>query len=475
LFFFAHKQILARKGQKINEIDLLVKYAIITLVPAPIRYAEQIPDMVRIWEPEGYFLTQVRIWEAQSQARHQLYNSPNAKQLNQIQTALKLSPEDIKSLREAKGHETNKLLRVVQSRLSPEVGNFLHLGNTGSDVLDTSLSLQIIDSLKIIENDFKQLENALKILALKYKDTLQIGRTHGQHAIPQTFGRQVVGWYAEVKRGIERIDRTKKTIAVGKCSGEIGTHVFIEPELEELALKKLGLKPDEASTQIISRDRHTEVVGLMIVNSDTLARIAESIRHLAMTEVGEVREPLNEQGHPGSSAMPHKRNPELSERIIGLNRIIRSTLAEESDASRVLFERDMSNSSTERYVFPDLFENLAYACRLTAFIISNLEVFPDKMLKNLNLTHGAIYSSRLMNALIETGKYSRTQAHDLVRKLTQQAIDQEISLRTLASNEPQIAKLLKAKELDELFNPKFYLKNIDVAFKRAGIKASRNS
>jgi adenylosuccinate lyase len=444
-------------------------------MPAPIRYAEQIPDVVKIWEPEGYFLAQVKIWKAQSEARHELHNSPNAKQLKQIQTALELTPDDIKALQEAKGHETNKLLRTVQSRLSPQVGNFIHLGNTGSDVLDTSLSLQIIESLNIIENDFNSLGKALKKLALKHKDTLQIGRTHGQHAIPQTFGRQVVGWYAEVMRGIERIERAKKTIAVGKCSGEIGTHVFIDPKLEELALKKLGLKPDEAPTQIISRDRHTEVVGLLVVNSDTLARIAESIRHLAMTEISEVREPFNEKAHPGSSAMPHKRNPELAERIIGLNRVIRSKLSEESEAARMLFERDMSNSSTERYVFPDLFENLAYACRLTTFIMDNLEVFPDKMRKNLNLTHGAIYSSRLMNALIKTGKYSRTQAHDLVRKLTQQAIDQEIELRTLAANEPQITQLLKAKELDELFDPKFYLKNIDVAFKRAGIKASRHS
>jgi adenylosuccinate lyase len=438
-------------------------------MPAPIRYAEQIPDMVKIWEPEGYFLAQTKIWEAQSEARHKLYNSPNAKQLKQVRAALRLTPDDIKILQEAKGHETNKLLRTIQSRLSPEVGNFIHLGNTGSDVLDTSLSLQIIESLNIVDNDFNQLAKSLRKLAIKHKDTLQIGRTHGQHAIPQTFGRQVLGWYAEVKRGIERIARAKKTIAVGKCSGEIGTHVFIDPKLEELALKKLGLKPDEAPTQIISRDRHTEVVGLMTINSNTLARIAEDIRHLAMTEIGEVREPFEGLTHPGSSAMPHKRNPELSERIIGLDRVIRSKLAEESAASKALFERDMSNSSTERYVFPDLFENLTYETRLTKFIIDNLKVFPDKMRKNLNLTHGAIYSSRLMNALIETGKYSRTQAHDLVRNLAQQAIEQEIELQILASNEPQISKLLKVKELDELFNPKFYLKNINVAFKRTRI------
>ncbi|KKQ35130.1 MAG: Adenylosuccinate lyase [Microgenomates group bacterium GW2011_GWA2_37_6] len=442
-------------------------------MPAPTRYAEQIPDIVKIWEPEGYFLAQTKIWEAECVARHELYGKPTAKQLKLIKSALKLTAKDIIILREGKGHETNKLLRTVQARLSPETGNFIHLGNTSSDVLDTSLSLQIIESLNILGNDFNQLRKSLKKLALKHRETLQIGRTHGQHAIPQTFGRQVVGWYAEVRRGIERIDHAKKIIAFGKLSGEIGTHVYIEPKLEKLTLIKLGLKPDEAPTQIISRDRHIEVVGLMVTNSATLARIAENIRHLAMAEVGEVREPFEGLAHPGSSAMPHKRNPELSERIIGLDRVIRSKIIEESESAKALLERDISHSSTERYVFPDLFESLTYAVRLTNFIIENLEVFPDKMRENLNMTHGAIYSSRLLNALIESGKYSRTEAYDLVRKLVQKSIDKKTDLKDLALNDPETKKTLKTKEIEALFDPKFYLKNIDVAFERAGIISSK--
>lgn len=438
-------------------------------MPAPMRYREQIPDIARIWEPEGYFRAQTEIWEAQCEARHELYGAPTIKQLKLIRSALKLTIEDINTLQEAKGHETKKLLRAIQSRLSSEAGNFIHLGNTSSDVLDTSLSLQIINSLEIIKKDFDKLGSSLKKLSIKHKETLQVGRTHGQHAIPQTFGRQVIGWYAEVKRGIERIDRAKKIIAFGKCSGEIGTHVHIEPKLEKLALSKLGLKPDEAPTQIISRDRHVEVVGLMIPNSNTLARIAENIRHLAMTEVGEVREPFEGLVPAGSSAMPHKRNPELSERIIGLDRIIRSKITEESEASRSLLERDISHSSTERYVFPDLFENLTYATRLTKFIIDNLEVFPDKMRENLNITHGAIYSSRLLNALIDTGKYPRTQAYDLVRKLAQKAIDGKIDLKDLALKDPIVKTLLKIREIESIFDPKFYLKNISVAFERTGV------
>jgi adenylosuccinate lyase len=438
-------------------------------MPLPKRYAGQVPEIVRIWEAEGNFESRIGIWLAQSRARNKLYGKPNKKQLKEIEKGLKLSARDIEELNVAKGHETNKLLRKVQSKISPEAGNFIHLGNTSYDVVDTGLSLQIIESLEILKKDFIGLSESLKKLALKHKNTIQIGRTHGQHAIPQTFGRQVVGWYAEVKRGIERIDLAKQVISVGRISGEVGTHVFIEPELEEETLSQLGLKPDEASTQIISRDRHTEVVALMGINSSTLARIAENIRSLTLTEIGEVREPFESDQQQGSSAMPHKRNPELCERIIGLDREVRGAVTMEFGATKVLFERDMSHSSTERYVFPDVFGNLDYMARLAKRIVDGLEVFPEKMKRNLELTHGAIYSSNLLNALIATGKFTRTQAYDLVKRLAQQAIDKEINLRVLAGKEPQIAKLLKPKQLDELFDLKFYLRNIGVAFKRTRI------
>lgn len=441
-------------------------------MPLPERYAGQVPEMTKVWEPEGYFKMQTRIWQAQSEARHEIDGKPTAEQLKEIQTALALTPEDITALNEAKGHETNKLLRRVQARLSPEAGNFIHLGNTSSDVLDTSLSLQIIESLGIVGNDFSQLGKSLGKLALKHKETPQIGRSHGQHAIPQTFGRQVVGWFAEVERGIERVDRAKKVIAVGKCSGEIGTHVFISPELEEKALAKLGLKPDEAPTQVISRDRHAEVVSLMGVNGSTLARISENIRLLSMTDVGELREPFSEE-QQGSSAMPHKRNPELSERVKGLNRNIRETVGAELDASILWLERDISHSSTERFVYPDLFGNLSYAARLVKQVIDGLVVNTEAMLANINKTHGAIYSPRLLNALVESGKLSRTDAYELVKSLAQKAIDARIHLKKLAIQDPKITAILKIESLEELFDPKFFLKNIDVAFKRTGLIFSK--
>lgn len=438
-------------------------------MPLPKRYQGQVIEIVKIWEAEGYFQTQLKIWKAQCIARNKLYGKPNKKQLEQINKALDLNAEEIAELTIAKGHETNKLLRKVQSKLSTEAGNFIHLGNTGSDVLDTSLSLQIIESLNIIEKEFTALCLSLKKMAIKHRSTLQIGRTHGQHAVPQVFGRQVLGWYQEIQRGIERIQKAKKIISVGKLSGEVGTHVFIDPKLEETALKILKITADESSTQIISRDRHAEVVSLLAVNSATLARIADNIRHLAMTEIGEVREPF-ENNQQGSSAMPHKRNPELSERIIGLDRVIKGTVIAELSATNVLFERDMSHSSTERFVFPDLFGNLLYMTRLTKFVIDGLEVFPKKMLNNLKMTHGAIYSSRLLNALIDTNTFTRTDAYELVKTLTQKAIDDEVDLQILAKANKEITKALSTSKIDELFDPSFYLRNIDVAYKRSGIK-----
>lgn len=439
-------------------------------MPLPQRYSEQVSDMHKIWEPEGYFASQLRIWLAQCEARNELFDKPNDSELSEIKQALTLSAEEIESLSNAGGHETNKLLRLVQGKASKEAGNYIHKGNTSSDVLDTSVALQILDSLAILEADFDKLLDSLKALTIKHKKTLQVGRSHGQHAVPHTFGRQVLGWLAEVKRDKERLERAKKVIAFGKCSGEIGTSVFIEPEVEELALKKLGLTPDTAATQVISRDRHAEVLSLLAVNAGTLDRIAVNIRLLSITDVGEVREPFDPANQQGSSAMPHKRNPELSERVSGLARVIRSAAAEELQSQALWFERDISHSSTERFAFPDAFEGLLYAVRLMQEIIEGLVVYEDKMLENLNNTYGAVYSPRLFNALLETEKGSRTEWYELVKGLAQEAMDTKTQLKELALKNEQITEVLEAGVVEELFNPEFYLRNIDTAYIRAGFK-----
>lgn len=438
-------------------------------MPLPDRYADQVPDMEAIWAPEGYFRAQTRIWVAQCEARYELLGTPSAEQVEQIRQALALSPNDIKELNVAKGHETNKLLRLVQNRLDPETGNFLHKGNTSSDVLDTSLSLQNIAALDILTRDYNELDRALEDKAKEYRYTVQVGRTHGQHAIPQVFGRQVLGWMAEIGRGGVRIDKAKETIAVGKLSGEIGTHVFIEPVLEELALAKLGLRPDPAPTQVISRDQHAEVIAMLAVNAGGLERVATNIRLLSMPEVGELREPFDRAAQQGSSAMPHKRNPELSERICGLAGWVRVAASGELGASNLWLERDISHSSEERFSFPDAYGCLAYATRLATFVIKGMEVFPDKMRTNLDVTYGAIYSPSLLNSLIDSGQMSRTEAYELVKGLVLEAMDQEKPLLGLARENEQINQIIPGEKLAEMFSPEYYLRNIDVAYKRLGI------
>lgn len=443
-------------------------------MPLPERYAKEIPEVTKIWEPEGYFTAQGKIWVAQSEARNELTGKPSTRQLDAIREALILSPEDLNYLVNAKGHETNRFLRLIQEKLqkktgNSEAGNFVHLGNTSSDVLDTSTSLQMIESLNIVGDDFKDLGEALHKRADQFDDQLQIARSHTQNGIPHTFGRQLLGWYAEVKRGEERIKKAKELISVGKCSGEFGTNVFISPEIEELSLKKLGLKPDEAPTQVISRDRHAEVLCLMAVNGGTLARIGTNIRLLAMTEVGEVREPFEAGSQQGSSAMPHKRNTELSERICGLDRIIRGAAMEELESQALWLDRDISHSSTERFTFPDSFGCLAYATRLTKKIIEEMVVFPDRMTANVDQTYGAVYSARLLNSLLETDKISRTVAYELVKGLAQKAMDEKKKLHTLASEDKTITSLINQETLSDLFLPTFYLKNIGVARQRLGL------
>lgn len=439
-------------------------------MPMPERYKEKIPELISIWEAEGNFNAQTSVWVAQCEAKSELYGFPTPEGIALIREAVVLTPDDVLYLIEPEGHETNKLLRRVQGRLPQDIGNEMHKGGTSSDVLDTSLAIQVCESIDICKNEFGVLADTILRRSAEHSSTLQVARTHTQHAIVQTFERQLLGWYAEVLRGVERLERAKQVIAVGKLSGEVGTNVYIPPELEELALKKLGLRPDEAPTQIISRDRHAEVIALLAVNGGTLARIATNIRLLSMTDVGEVREPFAEGSQQGSSAMPHKRNPEIAERVVGLNRRIRGASGEEMDAAIAWLERDISHSSTERFTFPDAFGCLLYATRLTTQILDGLEVDPEKMKDNINKTFGAIYSSRLLNMLLDKGAYSRTEGYDLVKRLALDAMKTKTLLYELAINEPLIIDKLTQEEIEDAFDPSFYLRNIDVAKKRLGVE-----
>ncbi|MGH2588283.1 MAG: lyase family protein, partial [Dehalococcoidia bacterium] len=426
----------------------------------------------QVWEPGGYFQAQLSIWLAQCEAMRELDGEPSAEDLDQIRAALCLSPAEVAELSRPQGHETNRLLRTVQAKLPARLGNFIHRGNTSSDVLDPSLALQIIRSLDVLHGDFQRVAGKLKDLALEHAGTLQIARTHGQHATPHTFGRQVLGWYAEVLRCIERIERARQVIAYGKLSGEVGTSVFIRPELEERALARLGLAVDPAPTQVISRDRHAEVVSLMAVNAGTLCRVAIDISLLAITDLGELREPFDPAAQQGSSSMPHKRNTELSERVRGLTRRIQSAALEEMGSMELWLERDISHSSTERFTFPDCFGGLAYSTRLVEEILADLVVYPERMVANVERTHGSIYGNRLLNALLATERVSRTDAYELVKFLAQEAADTATPLHDLAARDERITALLDTDTLAALFDPAFYLRNIPTAYRRLGLDLS---
>ncbi|MFN8544981.1 MAG: adenylosuccinate lyase [Candidatus Binatia bacterium] len=438
-------------------------------MPLPSRYAAETPEITRLWEPAGYFEAQVAIWLAECRAMHEIDGAPTAPELEQLRAALTLTDAEVAALTRAKGHETNTLLRTIQARLPPRLGNFIHRGNTSSDVLDTSMALQILRSLDVLRRDFEQLTRRLAGLSVQHATTLQMARTHGQHAVPQTFGRQVLGWYAEAQRCLDRIARARAVIGVGKLSGEVGTSIFIRPELEERALALLGLGVDPAPTQVVSRDRHAEVIALLAVCAGSLSRIAVNLSLLAITDLGEVREPFDPAHQQGSSAMPHKRNTELCERVRGLTRRVRGAALEELEAMDLWLERDISHSSTERFTFPDAFGALSYAARLVDTVLAGLVVQAEQMAQNVERTHGAIYASRLLNTLLDTERIARTEAYELVKGLAQQALDTGVHLRDLAAREPRVTALLGAEPLAELFRPDFYLRNVAIAFRRLGL------
>ena len=439
-------------------------------MPLPERYRAAVDDLARHWTSAGYFAAQTRIWLAECEAMSELSGRPDPAELERIRAALVLSDEDLKYLNTASGHETNRLLRLVQSRLGPE-GNYLHRGNTSSDVLDTSLALQMIASFDILLADFRKLADVLQALSLAHAGTLQIARSHGIHAVPHTFGRFALNWYAEVLDSIERLTRGREAISYGKLSGEVGTNVFIEPELEDRALARLGLRVDPAASQVITRTRHAEAVAMLALCASTCERIAVNIRLMQQTDVGEVQEPFDATAQQGSSAMPHKRNPELAERVCGLARRVRGALIEELESTALWYQRDISHSSTERFSLPDAFGCLAYMARLLhTGILSGLVVNEDRMRQNVDATNGAIYGSRLLNALLDTGQIGRTEAYDLVKRLAQRALDGGPNLRELARDDPTISRLIPADVLASLFDPAFYLRHIRTAYRRLGLE-----
>ncbi len=358
------------------------------------------------------------------------------------------------------GHDLLAFLEVVEEQVGEE-GRWLHYGLTSSDVKDTALALAIRDALELVLERARGLARALWVLALSQRDTPMIGRTHGQYAEVTTFGLKVAVWYEELRRVEERLRRARQTIAVGKLAGAVGTHAYFPPEAEVRALARLELTPCPVTSQVISRDRHAEVLYSLAAAASAVEKIALEVRHLSRSEVGEVAE-----GRPeGSSAMPHKRNPILSERLCGLARLIRASLGPALEDNALWHERDMSHSSVERILFPQAFILVDYMLAKGRELIEGLRVFPERMRERIAAALGIPFSEGLLLALVRKGM-SRKEAHSLVRELAARAEAEGLHLREVARADPRVAELLGEEELEGVFDLRSVLAGIEASFAR---------
>jgi adenylosuccinate lyase len=423
------------------------------------------PAMGRIWSEEAKYAAWLRVELAVCEAFARRGRIP-AEAMARIRDRSRVDVARILEVQQRVKHEMIALLTSLEEQLGSD-SRFVHIGLTSSDVWDTATALQLSDAADLLIRGQERLRDALRALALRHKDTLIVGRTHGVHAEPTTFGLKVAVWYAEAGRNLERLRRARQVVAVGQISGAVGTFAHVDPDVEEEVCESLGLAPAAVSTQVIQRDRHAEFSAMLAVAAASLEKIALEVRGLQRTEVLEVEEPFGE-GQKGSSAMPHKRNPELAERICGLARLIRTNALAALENVALWHERDISHSSVERVILPDSTILLDYVLDLTAFVVEGLEVDPARMAENLERSHGLVYSQRVLLRLTESG-LPRQVAYELVQRNAMRSWKERRSFLGLLSQDPAVTGKVSAAELKECFDPAWYLRNVDAIFRRAGL------
>jgi adenylosuccinate lyase len=366
-------------------------------------------------------------------------------------------------------HDLVSFTQAMGESLGPE-RRWVHHGLTSNDVKDTALSMQLAQSCDLLDRVIVDLLNALRIRAIEFKHTPCIGRSHGIHAEPMSFGMKLALWFVEMKRNRARLAAARTRVAVGMLSGPVGTFASVPPVIEESVCEQLDLAPAEVSNQVIQRDRHAEYVQVLALVAATLEKIATEIRSLQRTEIREVEEPFGKPGYvtKGSSSMPHKRNPELTERICGLARLVRGHSVTALENVALWHERDISHSSAERMILPDASLALDYIMSLMTGIISDMVVHPDQMMRNLEATRGLVFSPRVMLLLVEKG-VERTNAYDAVQRCSMRSWDEELDFRELIKTDPAVASKVSPQDLNDLFDYGFYLGHVDRIFERAGI------
>jgi adenylosuccinate lyase len=377
------------------------------------------------------------------------------------------TPQRVAEIEAVTDHDTAAFVDAVTEQLGAE-GRWVHFGLTSSDVVDTALSLQMQGAGRLILEGIDRSFESVVRLADEHRHTICIGRSHGIHAEPTTLGWKLAGWAFELDRARARIDRALETNRVGQLSGTVGTYAQVEPEVERIACERLGLEPDPLSTQVIARDRHAELLNALALCATSLERFATEIRHLARTEVREVEEPFG-KGMKGSSAMPHKRNPKVAERICGLARVVRASAVVGMENVPLWHERDISNSSAERVVIPDAFLALDYMLDRFAWITEGLVVHADRMRANLDASHGLVFSHRLLLALVEAS-LDRNDAYRLVQRYAMQAWEEERDFRALVGADGEISSRV---DLDEVFDLAASVRHVDTVFARLHALAGR--
>ncbi len=433
------------------------------------RYSRK--EMAAVWEPENRFRKwlQIEIYACEAMAR--MGQVPEAA-LKTVKAKASFDVKRIAEIEDIVKHDVIAFLTAVGERIGPEA-RYLHVGLTSSDILDTSLAMLLVEAAEILEKDIENLRRGLRRRAEEYKSTPVIGRTHGMHAEPTTFGLKLASWYAEMGRNMERLGRAKETIAYGKISGAVGTYAHLPLEVEEYVCRKCGLKPAPISNQIIQRDRHAEYFTTLALIAASIEKIALEIRHLQRSEVNEAEEPFT-AGQKGSSAMPHKRNPVSSENLMGLARVMRGNALAAIENVALWHERDISHSSVERIIAPDSTILLDYMLNRLTRLLDRLVVYPENMAANLNKSRGLIFSEGVMLRLVQKG-LSREEAYALVQKAAFQALHGKKDFLQVLLKDRAIRRYLRPQEIRECLDIGHALRHVDEIFGRVFGKSKKHS
>ena len=421
--------------------------------------------MARLWTQDAKYEAWLKVELAVCEVYAKRGIIP-AEAMGRIKTAARVSASRIDEIEATTRHDLIAFLTNLEESIGAD-SRYVHIGMTSSDVVDTAQALQMVAASDLLLAGLERFREALRSLAVRHKETLCVGRTHGIHAEPMVFGLKPALWFTEAGRNLERLRRAKEAVGVGKISGAVGTFAHIDPDVEEEACRLLGLAAAPVSTQIVQRDRHAEFCSTLAIIAASLEKVATEIRSLQRTEILEAEEPFTE-GQKGSSAMPHKRNPVSCEQVCGLARLVRTNSLAALENVALWHERDISHSSVERVILPDSTLLVDYMLHQMTRIVEGLQVYPERMRENMERSFGLMFSQRVLLRLAETG-LPRQQAYDMVQRNAMRAWRERAPFRAFLAGDPEVTARLTAADLDACFDPTWYLRNVDAIYKRAGL------